>query len=250
MIHKNMRVLTFLILLLGIVSIVQAATIRGTVYDLDLLPVENVIIEIDTTPHQRMVAQDGSYTFSVPDGDYHIKAMVDQGDSTFVMTVENISIQDEGSYVLDLFLFPDLEEEEEILQDIDIDVAEGIDDEEQQKWVLYGAIVGIFIVVLIIFFKLLPLMRKKTKESRKKEEASGERATEKEAEEKEGIIEGDLDKVVAILKKHDGRITQKDLRRELPLSEAKVSLMVAELEHQGRIKKIKKGRGNILILQP
>lgn len=249
MISQKMRWWTFLIFLLGMMSLVQAATIRGTVYDLDLLPVENTIIEIDTIPNQRMVAQDGSYQFSVPNGDYHIKAMADQGDSTFVVTIENISVQDEGSYVLDLFLFPDLEEEDEILQDIDIDVAEDIEDEEQPRWILYGAILGMFIVVLIIFFKLLPLMRKKTDGSKKKEEAVEKKTAEEETREKEGIIEGDLDKVVAILKKQNGRITQKDLRKELPLSEAKVSLMVAELEHQGRIKKIKKGRGNILILQ-
>src|SRR3989344_2647515 len=51
-------------------------------------------------------------------------------------------------------------------------------------------------------------------------------------------------------KKHDGRINQKELRKEmLYLSEAKVSLIVTELEHKGMIEKIKKGRGNVLILK-
>jgi uncharacterized membrane protein len=45
-----------------------------------------------------------------------------------------------------------------------------------------------------------------------------------------------------------GRTTQKDLRRAIPYSEAKISLMIAELESQGKLKKIKKGRGNIIIL--
>jgi len=47
----------------------------------------------------------------------------------------------------------------------------------------------------------------------------------------------------------EGRITQTELRTRLPYSEAKVSLLVADLEDRGLIKKIKKGRGNILILQ-
>jgi uncharacterized membrane protein len=34
----------------------------------------------------------------------------------------------------------------------------------------------------------------------------------------------------------------------LPYSEAKVSLIVSDLESRGIIKKIKKGRGNILII--
>ena len=42
----------------------------------------------------------------------------------------------------------------------------------------------------------------------------------------------------------------KELRKEmLYLSEAKVSLIVTELEHKGLVEKIKKGRGNVLILK-
>ena len=52
-----------------------------------------------------------------------------------------------------------------------------------------------------------------------------------------------------IIKKEGGRTTQKDIRKEIPLSEAKTSLMIAELEHKGIIEKIKKGRGNIIILK-
>ena len=58
----------------------------------------------------------------------------------------------------------------------------------------------------------------------------------------------DTDKILLILKKHGGRATQKDIRKEIPLSEAKISLMIAELEADGKIRKIKKGRGNILVL--
>jgi len=50
------------------------------------------------------------------------------------------------------------------------------------------------------------------------------------------------------LKKEGGRMTQKEIRKHINLSEAKISLVIAELEDSGKIKKIKKGRGNILIL--
>jgi uncharacterized membrane protein len=58
----------------------------------------------------------------------------------------------------------------------------------------------------------------------------------------------DLKEVIRIMEKHGGRMTQLDLRKSLPYSEAKVSLMISDLESRGIVKKIKKGRGNILIL--
>lgn len=62
------------------------------------------------------------------------------------------------------------------------------------------------------------------------------------------LLPEDCRQVLAILEKHDGRITQLDLRKALPYSEAKVSLIVSDLENRGLVKKIKKGRGNVLIL--
>lgn len=69
-------------------------------------------------------------------------------------------------------------------------------------------------------------------------------------EKEEGQIESDeyLVSVLKIIKKSK-RITQKDIRKQVPLSEAKISLIVSELEHKGIIEKIKKGRGNILVLK-
>ena len=70
-----------------------------------------------------------------------------------------------------------------------------------------------------------------------------------ESEEKIKGNEDDLEQMVKIIKKEGGRTTQKDIRKQIPLSEAKISLMIAELEHKGAIEKIKKGRGNIIILK-
>jgi uncharacterized membrane protein len=62
------------------------------------------------------------------------------------------------------------------------------------------------------------------------------------------LLPEDCRQVLAIIEKNDGRITQLDLRKMLPYSEAKVSLIVSDLESRGLVKKIKKGRGNVLIL--
>jgi hypothetical protein len=62
------------------------------------------------------------------------------------------------------------------------------------------------------------------------------------------LLPQDCREVIAIMEKNGGRITQLDLRKALPYSEAKVSLIVSDLENRGLVKKIKKGRGNVLIL--
>ncbi len=59
----------------------------------------------------------------------------------------------------------------------------------------------------------------------------------------------DLDELYALIMKKGGRVTQKELRGEMKCSEAKVSLMLDDLEDRGYIKKIKKGRSNIIIAQ-
>ena len=46
-----------------------------------------------------------------------------------------------------------------------------------------------------------------------------------------------------------GRTTQKEICKELPYSEAKISLMITELEQKQMVKRIKKGRGNIITKQ-
>jgi uncharacterized membrane protein len=56
-------------------------------------------------------------------------------------------------------------------------------------------------------------------------------------------------KVLDFIKQEGGRTTQKDIRMKFPSSEAKISLIISELEHKGIIKKIKKGRGNIIVLK-
>ena len=65
---------------------------------------------------------------------------------------------------------------------------------------------------------------------------------------KESYDDASLDDIINIVKQHGGRTTQKEIRSQIPLSEAKICLMIAELEESDVLKKIKKGRGNIIIL--
>lgn len=47
----------------------------------------------------------------------------------------------------------------------------------------------------------------------------------------------------------NNQVSQRELRKEFPMSDAKLSLIVTDLEERGLIKKIKRGRGNVLIDQ-
>ena len=211
---------------------VSGVTIYGGVYSLDLHKIDNVKVEISTSPLQRDITENGSYSFIVPLGFYTITAEQYFEGELIASTEENITIAKEGDFVFDLILFPAFEEIEHIeeLEPEDILV-------DKREW---GDFIFIIIFLIILFilvykFKLRP-EEEKTIELK-------ERLDDEEKKVK------DTDKIIAFIEKEGGRVTQKDLRREFPYSEAKMSLMIAELEDQGRIKKIKKGRGNILILK-
>lgn len=49
------------------------------------------------------------------------------------------------------------------------------------------------------------------------------------------------------LDRNEGRATQKEIRKEILYSEAKISLLISRLEAEGKVKRIKKGRGNIIV---
>lgn len=62
-------------------------------------------------------------------------------------------------------------------------------------------------------------------------------------------LPSDLQEVMDIIRGQRGRITQKELCSRLKCSDAKVSLMLADLERRGLIEKFKKGRGNVVTLK-
>src|SRR3989338_6924710 len=210
---------------------VTAATVYGNIYDLSLSKVSGSRVEVNTTPQQYFVSKDGSYSFDIPNGFYTIKAEL-RNDGVTASESRNISITDDGNYVIDLILFPDFEEEDDISQDIDIEIPET----DEKSFTSLFVLIFIAVIGSVIYF----IFRSK------KEENNGEEGGNKE------VIEDSeeyLDKIVDIIKKEGNRTTQKQIRKEIPLSEAKISLMIAELEHKGIIEKIKKGRGNIIILK-
>jgi len=231
----NKSLLISLIFLLLAVPYSLAATIHGTVYDMELNKAENAIVKVNTVPEQTIVAKDGSYSFNIPNGDYIINAVYESGSGKYAST-EEIKIEADGEYVVDIILFPDISEEESLL-DEDIEIPEIYPEETNETW--RYILLGISLLFIAVFVYLL---FNKTR-SRKEESAI------EESIQVENVTEDLADKVLDFIKKADGRTTQKDIRKQFPLSEAKISLVITELEDKGLVKRIKKGRGNVIILK-
>lgn len=230
------KIFVHFLMIMFISNLASAATVHGTVYDLSLKKLNNVRVEIDTSPKQFMVAQNGSYSFNAPYGTYTIKAQLMQRSNLIASSEENITIRQDGNYVLDIILFPNVEEG---VENIDIDVNGDLITIENNKNMILGIILFLLLPIILAAAYYFIIKRKTKEENKKLEEQKKEDKYES----------GSLGQLIKIIKQEGGRATQKDIRKQIPLSEAKISLMVAELEHKGVIEKIKKGRGNIIILR-
>lgn len=228
---RGLKLFFCLVALIVLANSAGAATLQGTIYDLSLKKLSNARVEINTSPKQFLVAQNGTYSFNVPNGNYKIRAQLIRRNDVVASVEENITIRNDGYYTLDLILFPNIEEG---IEDPGIDLNGVIDDENSDTIFLIGFIILFVsgIIVGIIYYS----------KTRKKENSTDKQPNIKEAE-------ADFDQIKNIIAKEGGRATQKDIRKQIPLSEAKISLLIAEMEHKGIVEKIKKGRGNIIILK-
>ncbi|MFH0870370.1 MAG: hypothetical protein V1866_04930 [archaeon] len=211
------------------------ATIHGRIFDYSFEIAKNSIVKINSMPTQVMVSTDGNYSFSVPEGDFQIVALQkDSADMLMYYVEENISILSDGDYVRDLIMFPAKELDE---LDLDPDLMQMIngagetdkdDTSTGTKYTPLYIVLGAIVIVLAFALKKILLRKKKSGHNPYAEESD------------------DLADMLAFIKKHR-RVTQKDIRKEFSLSEAKISLLLTDLESQHKIRKIKKGRGNIII---
>jgi uncharacterized membrane protein len=271
------RCLLLIAILVVCVPSASAAVVHGTTYKWSTFEaLENTIVEVNSTPPQKLVASSGSYTFDLPEGSYMIRAEYYRGNLLEYCAEEEIAIVGDGDFVLDLLMFPPVEEAclyGDLYGDINFsedlfDYEELHEDEEDSTVLLYAT--GILSVLAIVSALFLWKRGKKgegkggTDGTGRKEdygyepvdpepeapEESGEPGGSEELEpvDAESAIPSDLQDVLSIIRGRDGRITQKDLRLRLNCSEAKASLMITDLEDRGLVNKVKKGRGNVIIL--
>ncbi len=214
-------------LLLGVLlaaSGALGARIEGAVYDLGLDRLDGVIVTVDTVPRQTMVSADGRYAFEVPPGRYTVNATQVKDGKPFLHTSQAIEVSAEGMFVVDLILFEEVDFEEDLVP------TQGFDPDFPESGARRSPKVVIPLVILFVagVAALVVLLRR-----RKKAPAPA----------------GSTDEQIEAFIRAEGRTTQKEIYKRFPYSEAKISLLLTDLESQGKIQKIKKGRTNVIVWQ-
>ncbi|MEW5955471.1 MAG: carboxypeptidase regulatory-like domain-containing protein [Candidatus Micrarchaeota archaeon] len=238
-----------------VVWFASAATIHGIVYDSNLDPVSEAIVQVNTVPRQQMVAQNGSYSFEVPPGNYSLSAAYSAG-GTVYSTEENLSVEGGGEFTLDLiflsFAPPEEIEVEQLPEDLpqlpSPAVSPALQPRAENELLLLGA--AVLFVVLVLCLAFLKIRRRPHKPTRPPPKPLAGKRLEKAVPAIPAVVVTPSQRqLLEQLAKAGGRMTQKELRKALPhASEAAVSMDLTELEDAGAVKKIKKGRGNVVKL--
>ncbi len=240
------------------ISGAQAATLHGTIYDWSDFenPLKGAIVEVNSTPSQYVVSANGTFSFNLSPGNYMIKAKYYHNNILEFAAEDEIRIDKEGDYVHDLLLFPSTELDKQYLGDINLTGDLVTKSDSNQIYYI--------ITIFLVFAALLILYWMRKKKNKPIEKSPGETIgilpeispevppvipLENIAKTESIELPEDLREIYGLLLKKGGRVTQKDLRKEVKYGEAKVSLMIADLENRGLVKKIKRGRANIIIAE-
>ncbi|MBI3031956.1 hypothetical protein HYY69_00650 [Candidatus Woesearchaeota archaeon] len=273
------------ILVMFLAPQIFGATISGTIYDYSLKKGDNIIVTIDSVPPQKYISKEGTYHFTIGFGEYLLEAKRYEDNVLRDAASEKIVIDKEGDYLVDLILFPSFEQEQKLIQDLpeNFDPYE----EKKTPYKVIFAVAAFLLLIIIIYYikhaekevtdeqkeKLRNGKKNKKKTGKKqskpaKDEKSQEQNQKQETQQKASLAfsaaadtnlsqgeqplfettQGDkyFQQITALLKEQQ-RVTQKEIRKQIPLSEAKISLIITEMETKGIVQKIKKGRGNIIV---
>ncbi|MEM4255445.1 MAG: hypothetical protein QXR53_03935 [Candidatus Norongarragalinales archaeon] len=236
-------------------SAASASTLKGTVFDSGLQPTR-AIVTVNTTPKQTLVAQNGSYSFEVPQGVFKLTATAGNQSVS-----ETVSIVSDGVFNMDMVLLgfdapsldiPIVSEESDLGS-----VTNGNGQPQPNAGFDWnGAIIPLAVLALAVMLFLFHREFRKTLGEVKTLQKNAFRQKRPQAALKQentvqtqGLSELQQE-IVKELQKSEGRMNQKDLRKLLPFSEAKISIELDFLEEKGVVKRFKKGRGNVIVLSP
>lgn len=217
-----------LMALLALSALSTAGFVYGDIYRSDLAPLNHTVIRIEGPFTYQMVTEKGNYSIFLPEGNFTITASSSDefGNTIFLASDQiKVGIQDQR---LDLVL-----------------------DRASSVWD-YAFPAGIILILIVVF---IWANRFWNHPSKKTEPSASEPANEiqntiPESSEKQVPLRPELDSdakmVLSTLDSSEGRSTQKELRESLNFSDAKMSLILSELESSGYIKRFKRGRGNVI----
>ena len=138
--------ISFITIILLITPFSSAAIVQGEIYDFSLDYVTNIIIEVNSSPIQKQVVKNGSYSFELPNGDYELFVFSLNGS---ILGHENLIIINDGNYKLDIILFPESDTNEEEV-DLESDFQEDLN-ENNYSWIWAILIIVLLLIIFLIF---------------------------------------------------------------------------------------------------
>lgn len=256
-----MRISVFVLISLVLISAIFAATLYGDIYDADSLhKIANVLVKLDGPTNMQFMASD-NYSVDVSNGAYMITATHFKSGSIDYITQDNVLVN-QSTIHYDLVLLPyDLYR---LTPERNATVAtvappspinttvlnQGQEPKPENQSVNSEYAILLVIVILAIGVGLYYMNRKKKSEGPKRIEEKIETVTPPQPATTEiGYVpDKEAREVMKIIKENDGHMYQKEVRDILNWSEAKMSVTIAELEREGKVKRFKKGRDNLLKL--
>jgi len=205
---------------------VEGFLLKGSVYDYDLSIMEGVVVGIDSIPEQLVVARNGSYSFNVDPGSYIITIYTPLNGSLFEIYNEGINISPSSPQIINHDIILPIEVDESLFEDSfsDTETLVGNSLSLKFRWII--PLILLFFIIFVTLF--LFYQRKNTVKT---------------------LLSSEEVRLLNILKEHGGRMSQRDIVKFFGYSNAKISILLGHLEERGLLKRYKKGRGNIIILE-
>lgn len=247
-----------------ILTLLHATTLYGEIYngeDFELM--NNTVIKISGPTNLQLVSSE-NYSVDLEPGKYVIETRFYENGTAAYYSKDSVAVAGEKMQ-FDLVVFPadplliDVSDEE-IPTPQPIAGGTGLFKNELDA-ALFLVVVAALIGIVLFFFlrkgdktKHEPNVRENefgtgNAEPIGREEQQDARLGTRNAKlETNYELDEDGKRVLKILGENEGRMIQKELRRIMNFSETKMSLVISELEACGLVKRIKKGRENILKL--
>lgn len=229
--------------------------ITGEFYDSSFEKIPNALVSINTTPPSQQVFY-SNYSLTLKPGSYTIAATTFSGNQR-LQADETITVPPSGesdTIQRDLIFFPDLTKDlslvnETIPESSTLDAAYT----EFSYDPLNIIFVVVWVIVVFVIFRAFTSIKKKEKQLQNNETLK-EATLHNELESLRKTISSQQTKTlrpetqeIYTFIRSEGQVTQKELRKQFPMSAAKLSLILTELEHMDLIRKVKKGRGNVIL---
>ncbi len=235
--------------LLFLVTLLHSATVYGDIYNAeDFEKMQNVILRINGSVTAQYFIKEGNYSIELLPGAYVFQAFFyDNGTLKYASYDQLVVGENESGIPFDIILLsPDMISP---LYGVAVeDAAYGknkgpVDGQAKEQGIdaiaIFAVIISLLLAAAVSAYFFLQKNQKNAQTAEEPESGAMHSMHDLGEDEKN---------VIRLLESNEGRMLQRELRQQLRFSETKMSLLLDELEVNKIIKRIKRGRGNIVKL--